>query len=167
MSNSLEGVLEGDTNAEGLKIAVIVSRFNDFICNKLLKSAVETFSSKGGLEKDLQVVRVPGAFEIPLAASKLAETKKYDAIVCLGAVIRGDTPHFDYVCSETARGISKASDDYGMPVAFGIITSDTLAQAIERSTDSSGDKAGEDSKNKGREATLAAIEMANLLKKIK
>lgn len=163
MGGSLPETLEGQTNAEGLKVAVIVSRFNDFICGKLLKSSVETFTLNGGFEKDLQVVRVPGAFEIPLAASKLAETKKYDAIVCLGAVIRGDTPHFDYVCSETARGIAKASDDYGLPVAFGIITSDTLEQAMERSSD----KAGEDSKNKGREATLAAIEMANLLKKIK
>ena len=150
--------MEGNLNAKGLKIAIVLSRFNGFIGERLLEGALDAIKRHGGDEKAIQVTRVPGAFEIPLISKKLAEKKKYDAIICLGAVIRGDTPHFDYVASEVSKGIAQVSLDTGIPVSFGVITTDNLEQAIERA----GTKAG----NKGFEAATSAIEMANLIKEI-
>jgi 6,7-dimethyl-8-ribityllumazine synthase len=148
--------LEGSLSAKGLKIAVVVSRFNDFISERLLGGAVDTLVRSGAADRDIEVVKVPGSFEMPLVASRLAATGRYDAVICLGAIIRGSTPHFDYVASEAAKGIARVSVEKGLPVAFGIITADTLEQAIER--------AGTKSGNKGRDAALNAIEMANVLK---
>lgn len=152
MSNLIEGKLD----AAGFKFAVVVSRFNSFICDRLLEGALDTLKRHGADEKDLTVVKVPGAFEIPLVTKKLAESKKYDALICLGAVIRGGTPHFEYVSSEVSKGVASASLDSGVPVAFGVLTTDSVEQAIERA----GTKAG----NKGGEAAMGAIEMANLFK---
>jgi len=149
---------EGDLSAKGLKIAIVAGRFNDFIGGKLLDGALDTLIRSGASDKDIDIVKVPGAFEIPLAVGALAAKKKYDAIVCVGAVIRGSTPHFDFVAGEASKGIARVSSEYGVPVGFGIITTDTLEQAIER--------AGAKSGNKGSDAALTAIEMANLLKKI-
>ncbi len=145
---------EGNLSAAGLKVAVVVSRFNDFISSKLLDGAIDTLVRSGAKDGDIDIVKVPGSFEIPVAARKLADTKSYDAIVCLGCVIRGATPHFDYVVAEASKGIARISLDYGVPVSFGVITADNLEQAIER--------AGTKSGNKGRDAVLSAIEMANL-----
>jgi len=150
--------VEGDLNAKGLKFGIVVGRFNGFIGERLLDGAIDAIKRHGGEENNITVVRVPGAFEIPLIAKKLAETGKVDAVICLGAVIRGATPHFDYVASEVSKGIAQVSLDAGLPVSFGVITSDNLEQAIERA----GSKAG----NKGFEAAVSAIEMANLLKGI-
>jgi 6,7-dimethyl-8-ribityllumazine synthase len=149
---------EGKLIATGLKIGIVVGRFNEFISNKLLGGAIDAVIRHGGEESDIEVTWVPGAFEIPLAASKMAASKKFDAVVCLGAVIRGSTPHFDYVASEVSKGIAKVSLDTGIPVIFGVLTTDTIEQAIERA----GTKAG----NKGYDAAVTAIEMANLLKTI-
>ena len=154
MGKSFEGLLLG----KGLKFGVVVSRFNDFITAKLLDGAQDALVRHGVRQEDIDVARVPGAFEIPLAAQRLAQTKKYDAIVCLGAVIRGGTPHFEYVASEVSKGIARVGLDTGLPVTFGVITADTLEQAIERA----GTKQG----NKGFEAAVDAIEMASLLKGI-
>jgi 6,7-dimethyl-8-ribityllumazine synthase len=148
-------VVEANLVAKGLKFAIVVSRFNDFITDKLVGGAVDGLVRSGTLDKDIDVVKVPGAFEIPLVAQKLAVLKKHDAIICLGAVIRGATPHFDYVSAEVSKGVAAASMETGMPVIFGVITTDTLEQAIERA----GSKAG----NKGWDAALAAVEMANLM----
>ncbi|MEE9613510.1 MAG: 6,7-dimethyl-8-ribityllumazine synthase [Thermodesulfobacteriota bacterium] len=148
---------EGNLSAKGLKMAVVVSRFNDFISDRLLSGALDTLTRSGAGDGDIDVVKVPGSFEMPLVARKLSG-KNYDAIICLGAIIRGSTPHFDYVASETAKGLARVSLDGGVPVAFGVITADTLEQAIER--------AGTKSGNKGSAAALTAIEMANLLKTI-
>jgi 6,7-dimethyl-8-ribityllumazine synthase len=149
---------EGSLSAKGLKIAIVVTRFNDFISERLLGGAMDTLLRSGAEEGDLQVVKVPGSFEMPVVVSRLAETRRYDAVICLGAIIRGSTPHFDYVAAEAAKGISRVSLDSGVPVAFGIITADNLEQAIER--------AGTKSGNKGRDAALTAIEMANVLKSL-
>ncbi|CDQ18759.1 6,7-dimethyl-8-ribityllumazine synthase [Halobacillus karajensis] len=148
--------LEGNLVGTGLKVGIVVGRFNDFITGKLYEGAVDAFKRHGVELNDVEVAYVPGAFEIPLVASKMAESGKYDAVVTLGAVIRGSTPHFDYVCNEAAKGVSQASQQSGIPVIFGVITTDTIEQAIERA----GTKAG----NKGWEAATAAIEMATLLK---
>ncbi len=150
--------IEGGFSARGLKFAIVVARFNEFIGERLLGGALDTLKKCGAEEKDVDVVRVPGSFEIPLVVKALAGKKRYDAILCVGAIIRGDTPHFDYVAAEAAKGIARASFEEGLPVAFGIITADTLEQAIER--------AGTKSGNKGRDAALTAIEMANLVKKL-
>lgn len=150
--------IEGDLNAKGLTLGIILGRFNSFIGERLLDGAIDAIKRHGGEENKITVVRVPGAFEIPLTAKKLAETGKVDAVICLGAVIRGATPHFDYVASEVSKGIAQVSLDTGLPVSFGVITSDNLEQAIER--------AGSKSGNKGFEAAVSAIEMANLLKGI-
>lgn len=147
---------EGKLIASGLKFAIVVGRFNEFIGSKLLGGAVDGLVRHGAEEKDIEVSWVPGAFEIPLVASKMAASKKYDAVICVGAVIRGSTPHFDYVSNEVSKGIAKVSLDTGVPVIFGVLTTDTIEQAIERA----GTKAG----NKGYEAAVTAIEMANLLK---
>ncbi|MDO8688207.1 MAG: 6,7-dimethyl-8-ribityllumazine synthase [Dehalococcoidales bacterium] len=137
---------------------MVVSRFNEFITRKLLEGAQDALLRHGVSEDDIDVAWVPGAFEIPLVAQKLAETKRYDAVICLGAVIRGATPHFDYIAAEVTKGIARAGMDAGLPVSYGVITADTLEQAIERA----GTKAG----NKGFAAAVDAIEMANLLQKI-
>ncbi len=149
-------IIEGNLSSKGLKFAVIVSRFNDFISSRLLEGAVDTLLRSGAAEGDMDIVKVPGSYEMPVVAKRLASMGSYDAIICLGCVIRGDTPHFDYVAAEAAKGIAKVSLDAGVPVSFGVITADNLEQAIER--------AGTKSGNKGRDAALTAIEMANLLK---
>lgn len=147
---------EGNLIAEGLKFGIIIGRFNEFIGSKLLGGAIDAIVRHGGNETCIEAAWIPGAFEIPLAAQKLAISKKYDAVICLGAVIRGSTPHFDYVASEVSKGIAKVSLDTGIPVIFGVLTTDTIEQAIERA----GTKAG----NKGYDAAVTAIEMVNLLK---
>lgn len=149
-------IIEGRLQAQGLKVGILVSRFNSFIGDRLVEGAIDALLRHGASEDDLVVVRVPGAFELPPAAQKLAATGSYDALVCLGAVIRGATPHFDYVSAEVSKGIAAVSMDAGIPVTFGVLTTDTLEQAIERA----GSKAG----NKGFDAAMAAIEMANLYK---
>ncbi len=149
-------VLEGKIDAKGLKFGLVVSRFNDFINDRLLGGALDALTRNGADEKNLSIVKVPGAFEIPLAAKKMANSGMYDAVICLGCVIRGATPHFEYISAEVAKGISKVSLESGVPVSFGVITADTLEQAIERA----GTKAG----NKGWDAALSAIEMINLFR---
>jgi 6,7-dimethyl-8-ribityllumazine synthase len=146
---------EGNLIADGKKFALIVSRFNDFITEKLLSGALDALLRSGAREQDIHVVRVPGAFEIPLLAKKMAKTHRYDALICLGAVIRGATSHYDYVCAEVTKGIAAVSLEHEIPVIFGILTTDTIEQAIERA----GSKAG----NKGWSAAVSAIEMSNLL----
>ncbi len=155
MTNTFEGNLYA---SESDKFCVIVSRFNDFIGNKLLEGATDTFKRLNVQDKNIDVVYVPGAFEIPLSAKVLAASKKYNAIVALGAIIKGSTSHYDYVCAELSKGIASVSMETNVPVLFGVLTCDTLEQAIERA----GTKAG----NKGAQAAQSAIEMANLLKKI-
>ncbi|MBJ6750721.1 6,7-dimethyl-8-ribityllumazine synthase [Geomonas anaerohicana] len=151
--------LEGKLNAEGLKVGIVVGRFNSFIGERLLEGALDALLRHGAADQDITVMRVPGAFEIPLAAQKLAQTGNFDALICLGAVIRGSTPHFDYVASEVSKGIAHVSLDAGIPVAFGVLTTDTIEQAIERA----GTKAG----NKGFEAAVTVIETANLFREMK
>lgn len=148
-------IIEGHLNAKGFKFGIIVSRFNSFICERLLEGAVDALTRHGADDSLMTVVRVPGAFEIPLVAKKMVTSGKYDAVICLGAVIRGGTPHFEYVSSEVTKGVAAVSLDSNIPVAFGVLTTDTVEQAIERA----GTKAG----NKGVEATMSAIEMVNLL----
>jgi 6,7-dimethyl-8-ribityllumazine synthase len=150
---------EGNLLGKGLKFGVVVSRFNEFFSGKLLEGAKDAMLRHGVLETDIEVAWTPGSFEIPLIAQKMAETKKYNAVICLGAVIRGGTPHFDYIAAEVSKGIAHVGLQTGVPVIFGVITTDTLEQAIERS----GTKDG----NKGFDAAVTAIEMANLLKTIK
>lgn len=150
--------LEGSLNASKLRVAIVTSRFNDFITSKLHEAAISCLERHDMNRSSIDEVWVPGAFEIPLAAQTLAETKRYDAVICLGAVIRGSTTHYDYVCNETAKGIAAASLKTGVPVIFGVITTETIEQAIERA----GTKAG----NKGWDAAMAAIEMANLVPKL-
>ena len=150
---------EAKLNAEGKKFALVVSRFNDFITEKLLSGSLDALVRSGANEKEIEVVKVPGAFEIPLVALKMAKTKRFDAVICLGAVIRGSTPHFDYVSAEVSKGVAAASMQSETPVIFGVITTDTIEQAIERA----GTKAG----NKGWSAAMSAIEMANLFEAIK
>ncbi len=151
-------IIEGGRSAKGLRIAVVAARFNHFVVDKLLAGAVETLESAGISAQDLDIVRVPGAFELPLAARKLSQSRNYDAVITLGAVIRGGTPHFDYVAGECARGVSEAARDSGVPVIFGVLTCDTLEQATERAGGTHG--------NKGADSALAAIEMADLLRKL-
>ncbi len=149
---------EGYLQAEGLKINIVVGRFNEFIGSKLLDGALDALKRHGMKETDIDITWVPGAFEMPLVAKKVALTKRYDAVIALGAVIRGSTPHFDYVSNEVTKGIASVSLETEVPVIFGVLTTDTIEQAIERS----GTKAG----NKGYDAAMSAIEMANLLKAI-
>ena len=150
--------IEGNLDAKGLKFGIVLSRFNSFIGERLLEGALDTIKRHGGDEKSITTIRVPGSFEIPLVAKRLAQKGKVDAVICLGAVIRGDTPHFDYVAAEVSKGIAQVSLETGVSVTFGVITTDNLEQAIER--------AGSKSGNKGSEAAASAIEMANLLKSI-
>ena len=154
MNKQFEGMLLG----KGLKFGLVVSRFNEFISQKLLEGAQDALLRHGVNQEDIEIAWVPGSFEIPLIAKKLAQTKRYDAVICLGAVIRGGTPHFEYIAAEVSKGIAKVSLDTGLPVIYGVITPDTLEQAIERA----GTKRG----NKGFEAAMSAIEMANLVKSI-
>ncbi|MFH2048391.1 MAG: 6,7-dimethyl-8-ribityllumazine synthase [bacterium] len=147
---------EGNLQAKGFKFGLIVSRFNNFLTDKLLEGAVDCLVRHGATEDKISVAFCPGAFEVPYVASKMAKSGKYDAVICLGAVIRGDTPHFDYIASETTKGIAKLALDLDLPIIYGIVTADTLEQAIERS----GTKAG----NKGWNAAEAAIELVNLYK---
>ena len=151
-------VIEGQLTAKGKKFAIVASRFNDFITKKLLEGALDAITRHGGDEKEVLVVWVPGSFEVPLIANKLAKAGKFDAVICLGTVIRGSTPHFDYIASEVAKGIAQVGLSTGVPVSFGIITADSLEQAIERA----GTKQG----NKGADAALSAIEMANVVAQI-
>jgi 6,7-dimethyl-8-ribityllumazine synthase len=151
-------IFEGSLQAHGKKFGIVVGRFNSFIAERLLEGALDTLKRSGALEKDIDVARVPGAYEIPLISQKMVRTKRYDAVICLGAVIRGATPHFDYVSSEVAKGVAQVSMDSGVPVIFGVLTTDTVEQAIERA----GTKAG----NKGADCALAAIEMVNLIELI-
>jgi 6,7-dimethyl-8-ribityllumazine synthase len=150
--------LEGQLRGEGKKFGIIVSRFNSFIAERLLEGALDTLLRSGAAGEDIDVVRVPGAFEIPLVAARMAKSGRYDAVICLGAVIRGATPHFDLVVNEASKGIAQAGLDSGVPVIFGVLTTDTIEQAIERA----GSKAG----NKGSECAQVAMEMADLLPRL-
>lgn len=150
--------IEGDLQIHNIRFAIVVSRFNSFIVESMLDGALDTLRRHGAEDADIHVVRVPGAFEMPLAAQRLAATGKYDAIVALGAVIRGGTPHFDYVAGECTKGLATVSMQQNIPVAFGVLTTDTIEQAIERA----GTKAG----NKGAEAAMTAVEMVNVLRRI-
>lgn len=150
--------IEGNLSAEGKKFGIIVARFNSFVSDKLLEGAIDSLVRSGANAADIDVARVPGAFELPLVTKKMAASGKYDAIITLGAVIRGATPHFDVVVNEASKGVAQVSIDSGVPVMFGVLTTETIEQAIERS----GTKAG----NKGAEVAVAAIEMANLIGKL-
>lgn len=150
---------EGKLNAKGLKVGVVVSRFNDMVTKELLSGAKDCWLRHEGIDDNFSTIWVPGAFEIPLTAQILAEKKRYDVIICLGAIIRGSTPHFDFIASEVSKGIANVSLKNNKPVIFGVITTDTIEQALER--------AGTKSGNKGWDAVMNAIEMGNLLKKIK
>jgi 6,7-dimethyl-8-ribityllumazine synthase len=150
--------LEGDFNARGLRFGIVASRFNDFIVDRLLDAAIGTLQTHGAGASDIEVIRVPGAFETPLAIKKLAASGRFNALIALGCVIRGATPHFDYVAGEASRGVSQLSLAHELPIGFGILTVDTIEQAIERA----GTKAG----NKGADAALAAIQMATVLRKL-
>lgn len=154
----MANVINGNLNAKNKKFGIVVGRFNEFISGKLLAGAMDCITRHDGEENNVTTVWVPGSFEIPLTAKKMAESKKYDAIICLGAVIRGATPHFDYVAAEVSKGIAHVGLETGVPVVFGVITSDTIEQAIER--------AGTKSGNKGWDAALTAIEMVDLYSKL-
>lgn len=151
--------IEGNLDAKGLKFGIIVGRFNGFIAERLLEGALDALLRHGADDGNITVVRVPGAFEIPLAAKAMAGSGRYDALICLGAVIRGSTPHFDYVAAEVSKGVAQVSLQTGFPIAFGVLTTDTIEQAVERA----GTKAG----NKGFDAAVTAIETANVLKGVK
>ncbi|WP_019880029.1 6,7-dimethyl-8-ribityllumazine synthase [Succinispira mobilis] len=154
----MENIYQGNLVATNLKVAVVVARFNEFITSKLLGGAKDALIRHGAQEADIHTIWVPGAFEIPLIAQKAAQSGKYDAIICLGTVIRGSTPHFDYVCAEVSKGVAQTSLKFNIPVAFGVLTTENIEQAIERA----GTKAG----NKGFDAAITAIEMANLMRVI-
>lgn len=154
----MANVVKADLSAKGKKFAIVISRFNEFISSKLLEGCIDTLVRHGAQDTAQDVIWVPGSFEIPMVALKLAKSKKYDAVICLGTVIRGATPHFEFVASEAAKGVAKASLDTGVPCIFGVITADNIEQAIER--------AGTKDGNKGRDAAVSAIEMANLYEKI-
>jgi 6,7-dimethyl-8-ribityllumazine synthase len=154
----MANIIEGKLDARGIKIGIIVSRFNNFITEKLLDGALEGLKSHGGEENDVTVIRVPGAFEIPLLAERMAASGKYDALVCLGAVIRGDTPHFEYVSDAVTRGIGEAISKYRIPSGFGVLTTNNVEQAMERS--------GSKDANKGYEAALTAVEMINVIRRL-
>lgn len=151
-------IVEGKVDAAGIKVGIIVSRFNHFVTEKLLEGALEALKNHGGKEEDVTVVRVPGAFEISLMAQKMAASGKYDALICLGAVIRGDTPHFEYIAEAVTRGIGDAIRSHGLPISFGVLTTNNVEQAMER--------VGSRDANKGYEAALTAIEMVSLAKQV-
>ena len=151
-------IIEGDLAVRDLRIAFVAARFNEFVVEPLIRGALDALKRHGVAEKQIEVIRVPGAFEIPIVLRKLALSRRYDALIALGAVIRGDTPHFDYVAGECASGVSRVALESGIPIAFGVLTTDTVEQAMDRS----GGKAG----NKGADAALTAIEMVNLLRRL-
>jgi len=151
-------ITEGNIDGKECRIGIVVSKFNDFVTSRLMSSALDTLYSEGVEEDNVEIVRVPGAFEIPLLAKQLARSRQYDAVICLGAVIRGETPHFDYISSEMSRGIAQASWETGIPIVFGVLTANTAEQALERS--------GEPEKNRGADAARTAIEMATLMKEL-
>ena len=151
-------IIEGELQAKGLKFGIVMSRFNDFVTTRLLEGAQDALLRHGAKEDDIVVVKVPGSFEIPMAAKKIASKGTYNAIICLGTIIRGATPHFEYIAAEVSKGIATVSLDTGIPIAFGVLTTDTVEQAIER--------AGTKSGNKGWDAAMAAIEMIHLLRKL-
>lgn len=150
--------IQGHLNSSGMRFGIVAGRFNEFVTSRLLAGAIDALERTGAAEADITVVRVPGAFEIPLAAKKLVQSKKYDAVICLGTLIRGETPHFEYISSEVTKGIGLVSLESGVPLAFGVLTADSVEQAIDR--------AGLKSGNIGFEAAMSAVEMANLLKQI-
>lgn len=150
-------IIEGKIIAKGMKFGIVASRFNDFICGRLIDGAVDALTRAGADDKEIYIYKVPGAFELPLAAKKLAKSGRFDAVICLGAVIRGATPHFEYISAEVSKGIASVGLEMEIPIAFGVLTTDTLEQAIERA----GAKAG----NKGWDAAMSAIEMVDLLRK--
>ncbi|MFA5114488.1 MAG: 6,7-dimethyl-8-ribityllumazine synthase [Candidatus Omnitrophota bacterium] len=152
-------IIEGNLIAKGRRFAIVASRFNDFITKELVAGCLDALTRHGAEDNAISLTWVPGAFEIPVVAARLAKSKSYDALICLGTVIRGATPHFEYVASEVSKGVARLSQDTGLPVIFGVITADTIEQAIER--------AGTKDGNKGRDAALNAIEMANLMDKVK
>jgi 6,7-dimethyl-8-ribityllumazine synthase len=152
-------VTEGQLSSKGLRFAIIVARFNSFITERLLAGALDALARTGCAESDIEIVKVPGSWEMPVVARELAEKKRHDAIICLGAVIRGDTPHFDYVAGEAAKGLGQVASQTGVPVAFGVLTCNTLEQAIDRA----GAKGG----NKGFDAAMTAVEMADLMRRLR
>ncbi|HKW99380.1 MAG TPA: 6,7-dimethyl-8-ribityllumazine synthase [Bryobacteraceae bacterium] len=152
-------VIEGDLSAKGLHFAILVSRFNSFITDRLLAGALDALARTGCPEQNIEIVKVPGSWEMPVVAHELARSKRHDAIIALGAVIRGQTPHFDYVAGETARGLAQVASDTGVPVAFGVLTTNTIEQAIDR--------AGSKSGNKGYDAAMTAVEMAGLMRRLR
>lgn len=154
----MANIIEGNLTAQGLKFGIVVARFNEFITSKLLGGALDTLHRHGADDDLVDVAWVPGAYEIPMAAKKMAESKKYDAVICLGAVIRGSTSHYDYVCNEVSKGVAQVGLASGVPTIFGVVTTENIEQAIERA----GTKAG----NKGADSAMAAMEMANLLKNL-
>lgn len=158
MGHTTPDTLRGQLNAAGLRFGIVVSQFNSFITDRLLEGALDALERTGAAKEQIEIVRVPGSFEIPLAAKKLAATRRFDSVICIGCILRGETSHYDYVCSETARGIQLAQLDTGVPMGFCVLTCDTLEQAIDRA----GLKGG----NKGYEAGLAAVEMACLSRKL-
>jgi 6,7-dimethyl-8-ribityllumazine synthase len=158
VSNETPRMIEGELLARDLRFAFVAARFNDFVVEPLIRGALDALKRHGATEKQIEIVRVPGAFDIPIVARKLALSRRYDALIALGAVVRGQTPHFDYVAGECASGLARIALESGVPVAFGVLTTDTMEQAVDRA----GGKAG----NKGADAALAAIEMANLLRRL-
>ncbi|MCW5980800.1 MAG: 6,7-dimethyl-8-ribityllumazine synthase [Bryobacteraceae bacterium] len=152
-------VTEGNLNAEGLKFAIVVSRFNSFVTERLLTGTLDALARTGARDEDIEIVRVPGSWEMPVAAAELARQKRHDALICLSAVIRGDTPHFDHIAAEAAKGLAQTSLENGVPVAFGVLTTNTLEQAIDR--------AGAKSGNKGYDAAMSAVEMGNLMRRLR
>lgn len=154
----MANIIEGHISGKGLKFGIVVARFNEFITSKLLGGALDTLHRHEAKDEDVDVAWVPGAFEIPMVAKKMAESGKYDAVICLGAVIRGSTSHYDYVCNEVSKGVAQVGLSTGVPTIFGVLTTENIEQAIERA----GTKAG----NKGADGAMAAMEMANLLKKV-
>ena len=158
MPNEQPKVIEGELLARDLRFAFVAARFNDFVVEPLIRGALDALKRHGATEKQIEIVRVPGAFDIPIVARKLALSRRYDALIALGAVVRGQTPHFDYVAGEWASGLARIALETGVPVAFGVLTTDTMEQAVDRA----GGKAG----NKGADAALAAVEMANLLRRL-
>jgi 6,7-dimethyl-8-ribityllumazine synthase len=151
-------IIEGKIVAKGMKFGIVASRFNDFICGRLIEGAIDSLMRAGAEEKDIAIYKVPGSFELPLTAKKLATSARFDAIICLGAIIRGATPHFEYISAEVSKGVAMVGLETGVPVIFGVLTTDTIEQAIER--------AGTKSGNKGADAAMTAIEIVDLFKKI-
>ncbi len=169
MTGSMPKYFEGDYSAQGLKFGIVVSRFNEFITNSLLEGALKVLMEQGADPEAIHVAKVPGAFEIPLVAKKMALSRQYDAVICLGAVIRGETPHFQYISTEVSRGVAKTALETGVPILFGVLTTENVQQAMERAGLGSDpeDEAANQVNHRGRQAALSAIEMANLMKRLK